>query len=49
MSARSADSEIDGEASTMSGSDKKKGITLAHDPLVHVVGDTGFEPVTAAV
>jgi hypothetical protein len=29
--------------------DKKRGVTLARNPLVHVVGDTGFEPVTPAV
>jgi hypothetical protein len=28
---------------------KKKGVTFACDPAVHVVGDTGFEPVTPAV
>ena len=28
---------------------KKRGVTLARNPLVHVVGDTGFEPVTPAV
>ena len=28
---------------------KKKGVAFAYDPAVHVVGDTGFEPVTPAV
>jgi hypothetical protein len=28
---------------------KKRGVTLARNPLVHVVGDTGFEPVAPAV
>ena len=28
---------------------RQKGVTLARNPLVHVVGDTGFEPVTPAV
>ena len=28
---------------------KKIGVTLARNPLVHVVGDTGIEPVTPAV
>ena len=28
---------------------QKKGVAFAYDPAVHVVGDTGFEPVTPAV
>jgi len=28
---------------------QKRGVTLARNPLVHVVGGTGFEPVTPAV
>ena len=28
---------------------KKEGVTLARNPLVHVVGGIGFEPTTPAV
>ena len=40
---------VAGVASSTRATEQKKGVALACDPVVHVVGDTGFEPVTPAV